>query len=238
MKKLILYFFVCSLICLASCQKKPSASFTSDKEVYYAGDTIHLTNTSTNAHSYVWTMPDGSQQFNENASYVVDTSVLYEKLNFQLEAYSKHDRKKSLLSKPLLAVMRPTVTESCIYLGTESCCPLPAVCFFGAPNIIVGEWADLFYIKIDDKLADFNGLYEIKDYGTEIKNYITRVYFSHSIPDNPTNYSYTYTAYSGKMVIYYLNGYKHIIINNAPAINNKTGDIKYISSNLLYQSNN
>jgi hypothetical protein len=115
---------------------------------------------------------------------------------------------------------------------------LPVLSFFWPPKIIGGEAPDVFNIVVDNKLANFNGLYEIKDDGTEIKNYVARVYFDHYFLDNPSNYSYAYSAFSGKMVIFYLNGYKHIIINNAPAINNKTGDIKNISSNLLYQSNN
>jgi hypothetical protein len=135
--------------------------------------------------------------------------------------------------------MRPMVKESCFYIGALSICPLPVLSFFWPPKIIGGEYPDLFRILIDDKLADFNGLYEIKDDGTEIKNYTARVYYNHILPDTPSGvYDFTYTAFSGKMVIYYLNGYKHIIINNAPAINNKTGALKHISSNLLYQSNN
>jgi uncharacterized lipoprotein YajG len=47
--KTLITLIIASLF-LASCQKQPVASFTTDKAIYEAGDVVHLTNTSSYAN--------------------------------------------------------------------------------------------------------------------------------------------------------------------------------------------
>jgi hypothetical protein len=231
------------IVVISACQKQPAATFTTDKTEYYAGDTIHLTNTSENGHSYIWTMPDGSKQTTENAFYVVDTSVLYEKLTFQLEAISKHQRKKTIVTKQVLAVIKPNVSESCVYVDTKYICqtartsskefnPLKIL-----SNVYGGSYTDSFVIYIDASLTDYSGIYEIKDNISDVKNHITSMRYSHTVFDYiPTGGAdYNYNVFSGKMVIYQSNGYWHAILNNAQAILNTNNQIVNVSTNLLYK---
>jgi hypothetical protein len=234
--KIVNILLIAFALLLASCQKQPVASFTTDKTEYYAGDTIHLTNTSENGHSYIWTMPDGSKQTKKDATYIVDKSVLYEKLIFQLEADSKHERKKGFAAKQVLAVLKPIVNESCFFLGTKSICPT-VYDFFNPPNLIGGGYPDSFNISIDPELSNYAGIYEIKDSNSQVKGYVAKVRFGHTVPDfQPAgDADYTYNVFSGKMVIYKSNNYWHVIINKAQAIHNKTNQIVNVSANLLYK---
>jgi len=239
--KTLITLIIASLF-LVSCQKQPVASFTTDKTEYYAGDTIRLTNTSEHGHSYIWTMPDGSKQTTENAFYVVDTAVLYEKLNFQLEADSKHERKKAFAVKQVLAVMKPTVSESCVYVDTKYICQTATghIIYYTSnhssnfmrilSDAYGGSYTDTFEILVDSTLTDYTGIYDLN-------NNVTRVSYSHTVFDYipAGGADYSYNVFSGKMVIYQSNGNWHAIINNAQAILNTTNQTVNVSANLLYK---
>ena len=55
-----------AVILLTSCQKQPSADFSTDKSEYIAGDVVKLTNSSTDGSSYKWIMPDGQTNTSTN----------------------------------------------------------------------------------------------------------------------------------------------------------------------------
>jgi PKD repeat protein len=76
-----------------ACNKQPTAAFTTDKTVYEAGETVKLVNKSTNAESYIWTLPNG-QVTTPDASFTLDE---YQSGNFtfRLSAFSKKDKKVS-----------------------------------------------------------------------------------------------------------------------------------------------
>lgn len=78
-----------------SCQKQPEASFTTDKTEYIAGETIQLQNTSADAQSYQWTMPDGQMTTSTNANYSINRTWGFGTLNFELKAESKNGKKTS-----------------------------------------------------------------------------------------------------------------------------------------------
>jgi hypothetical protein len=191
-------------------------------------------------------MPDGSKQTTENAFYVVDTSVLYEKLTFKLEAISKHQRKKTIVTKQVLAVIKPNVSESCVYFGSEGICQVgstsskefnPLKIFF---EEYLGSSTNTFKINIDASLPDYSGIYEIKDNISDVKNHIASMRYSHTVPDYvPTGgANYYYNVFNGTMVIYQSNGYWHAILNNAQAIHNTNNQIVNVSANLLFKISN
>ena len=76
-------------IAFSSCQRQISASFLSDKTEYDAGDIVKLTNKSTNAKTYKWTLPDGQIATSEHVDFPIALSQQDGSLTFKLEAFSK-----------------------------------------------------------------------------------------------------------------------------------------------------
>ena len=101
-KLLPIYLFL-----LASCQKQPTANYTTDKTEYQAGDTVHLRNTSKHGKHFIWTMPDGSTQTNNDATYIIPDTTLYINFIFKLEALSKREKKSDEKSITVLGIIKP-----------------------------------------------------------------------------------------------------------------------------------
>lgn len=93
------------VIVLAGCSTDPEANFVFDKNQYFDGETIVLTNTSLNASSFLWTLPDGRLTTSNNLSYVVPDNFSGD-LQFKLEAFSENGRKNGEISKNVKVVMR------------------------------------------------------------------------------------------------------------------------------------
>src|ERR1035437_6341837 len=85
-------------ITISSCYKKSEASFTTNKSEYIAGDTLHLKNTSTNGHSYLWALPNGDKVTSANVDYLIPRNQGFDKLTFILNAYSRREKKSSTVS--------------------------------------------------------------------------------------------------------------------------------------------
>lgn len=98
MKTLIYLLSLCLAFTFVACKKEPSASFSSDKSFYQAGETIHLTNTSSNAESFEWTFPDGSTSKAKNPDYVLDSTITNNPIQITLKSYSKYKKKSSTVS--------------------------------------------------------------------------------------------------------------------------------------------
>lgn len=86
----------------SSCQKKPSASFSTDKEVYMKFDAVRLSNTSDNAYYYTWIVngPGGEEIRSSKENFSFDLSQVgnYE---ITLCVYSKNGRELSKVSKTI-----------------------------------------------------------------------------------------------------------------------------------------
>jgi len=97
MKTVSLFGFILLLIVVFSaCQKTPVANFNFDKIEYISGDTVFLTNKSTDAFSYEWTMPNGITQTTTNTFYIIPNNSGFSSLSFSLKAYSKNGKKNSI----------------------------------------------------------------------------------------------------------------------------------------------
>lgn len=103
MKTHSLFTFIVALsLVLNSCQKKPSASFTTDKDTYLRGQSVVLTNTSTDASSQVWIVkgPESYEKrssepfFSFNADYIGTYEI-------SLSCYSKNSKLSSKTSKTI-----------------------------------------------------------------------------------------------------------------------------------------
>jgi hypothetical protein len=90
-----------AILLLASCQKQPTASFTTDKETYQAGETIHCNDISNNAYRWTWTAPDGKIYTTRNLDWVTDSNDLGGTKTFTLEVASKNGKKNSTSSKSI-----------------------------------------------------------------------------------------------------------------------------------------
>ena len=110
MKKYFLFLF--ALLLLAACQKQPTANFNFDKSFYYAGETIHLTDASTNAHHWYWTMPDGTSSTNQNVDFVIDTNNLGGDKTFALTVTSDNGNRISTSSKNIEISQKIYVSDS------------------------------------------------------------------------------------------------------------------------------
>ncbi|HLA58354.1 MAG TPA: hypothetical protein VK622_06320 [Puia sp.] len=89
------------MILLTGCGKVPTANFETDKEFYYAGETVHFKNTSSQGESYRWVFPDGNISEEKEPSFVIPESVKDQFLVIELKAYSKKERKSNSIIKSI-----------------------------------------------------------------------------------------------------------------------------------------
>ena len=92
------FLLVIAVIFLTCCKKhksgvltdepQPMANFTSDKTSYSVGEQIYLTNTSAEAATLLWTLPDGTNATGNVVTYKTDTNTDKDYI-FKLEAFSK-----------------------------------------------------------------------------------------------------------------------------------------------------
>lgn len=97
MKKLVSLLSV--VFFFTTCKKVPVADFNMSKTEYLSGETIELTNTSVDAESIRWTLPDGSTSRANSISYPTQELAAAQKFSFKLEAISKSGTKSDYIVK-------------------------------------------------------------------------------------------------------------------------------------------
>lgn len=117
-----IYIILPCIVLLAGCNKQPGAAFTSDKSLYYAGETIYLKNGSTDAKGYRWDFPDGSSSNEKDATYFVRSDNKGEPVKITLNAFSNKGKKTSTASKSFL-LSQPILPGD--HYGTASKTSLP-----------------------------------------------------------------------------------------------------------------
>jgi hypothetical protein len=95
-----IFALACGLL-FSSCNKQPTADFTTDKTEYSAGDVVKLTNKSLDAKSYKWIFPDGQTSASPNVDYTLASNITPGVYSIKLEAISKKGNKKSEASKSI-----------------------------------------------------------------------------------------------------------------------------------------
>lgn len=104
---------------LTDCKKKeeeektPVAVFSADKTQYKGGEVIKLINTSENAESFRWTMPDGQTSTSTDITYATKELPADQLLTFKLEAFSK-SRNKTDYSVKIITV-KPSEGQITLY---------------------------------------------------------------------------------------------------------------------------
>lgn len=96
MKNTIL--LLAAMAIFSACTKQPTANFTTDKQNYTGGETITLTNQSTDADHYLWNISDGQTASSINLTYNTSLTTSGE-LSFTLSAYSANDKKVDFMTK-------------------------------------------------------------------------------------------------------------------------------------------
>jgi uncharacterized protein (TIGR02145 family) len=109
MKKTLIVIIATFGILISSCQRQITADFVSDKSEYDAGDIVKLTNKSTNAKTYKWTLPDGQTTTSEHVDYPILLTQPDGSLTFKLEAISKNEKRTDDVTKSFI-VKKTVVT--------------------------------------------------------------------------------------------------------------------------------
>jgi uncharacterized protein (TIGR02145 family) len=107
MKRTLILKIVTIAIVFSSCQRQISADFLSDKSEYVAGDIVKLTNKSTNAKTYKWTLPDGQVTTSEHVDYPILLTQKDGSLTFKLEAISKNEKESDEVLKSFTVKAQP-----------------------------------------------------------------------------------------------------------------------------------
>ena len=94
MKKTIFLSLIVSIFSL-SCNKQPAVSFTQDQPYYMAGDVVKLTNTSQNAKSYIWQLPEGKTATTQDVEITLRSDLYYTTYEIYLTGYSKREKKSA-----------------------------------------------------------------------------------------------------------------------------------------------
>ncbi len=97
MKKSLFAVIITLALFNTQCQKEtvnedeavPVADFTANQSEYKAGETILLTNQSTNGDHFRWTLPNGTTSRDKDLNYAIDINSTGGSVSFKLEAISK-----------------------------------------------------------------------------------------------------------------------------------------------------
>lgn len=117
-----------------SCNKQPSADFTTDKYEYSSGETVKLTNNSKDAKSYKWILPDGQTSSQPNVNYILSDYSSQEVLTVKLQAISKKGNKISEASKSI--TVKPS-TGNVVFWQDAACgCGITTVTINGITSQI------------------------------------------------------------------------------------------------------
>lgn len=84
---------------LISCNKPPVADFSMDRAEYSAGEVVKLTNKSTDAETYKWTLPDGQTSTSKNVNYTINALTMTGGYSVKLEVKSKNGKKTDTATK-------------------------------------------------------------------------------------------------------------------------------------------
>jgi hypothetical protein len=106
------------LLATTSCQKKPTASFSTNKEVYSIGEKVLLSNASQDAYYYTWIVKgpgmEESRGSKEDHSFILNQYGTYE---ISLSVYSKNGKLVSRSSKTITVAVKE---GSAVFYTTRS----------------------------------------------------------------------------------------------------------------------
>ncbi len=222
MKKFKSIIFIAVIaVFITACQKQPEASFTTNLSEYIAGDIAHLTNTTIDGYSYIWTMPDRTTAISSNADYQINSSIGFATLTFKLDAFSKNGKKTSSVSKSV-AVIPASI------FSVDSCSTCIRYPFSISSGMVGSNWV------IQASIDRFDGMYHVLNYvqiyfagttaplaGTYLiePNYASlTANQAYIIMDlNTVEIHPIYTSLSGQLEVTITNGKTHVVFNHVTA---------------------
>jgi hypothetical protein len=98
------------IILLTGCQKKPSASFSTNKDTYTLGETVMCTDKSGDAYSINWIVR-GPTEFRSTTSFFTFSPRLEGNYEITQACYSKNTKKVSKTSKNIVVVNNNSSTS-------------------------------------------------------------------------------------------------------------------------------
>jgi PKD repeat protein len=116
MKKLSFLFLLISgivIIGMTSCQKEPTASFTTNKDSIGARDTIRFSNTSSEGDHYEWNFGDGQTSTDKEPNHIYTTAGKY---TITLKAISKNGKKSNEVTEAITVIAKNFDYESMPYI--------------------------------------------------------------------------------------------------------------------------
>jgi uncharacterized protein (TIGR02145 family) len=119
MKRNLILKIASIAIVFSSCQRQITADFISDKSEYVAGDIVKLTNKSTNANTYKWTLPDGKVTTATHVDYPIFLSQKDSLLTFKLEAVSKNQKETDEVLKSFIVKTNTVTFDGYTYYFVE-----------------------------------------------------------------------------------------------------------------------
>ncbi len=106
-----LIFIPLLVFSISSCNKQPEANFTTDKDTYFAGETVHCKDASDNTYNWLWTAPDGKKYFLKDLDYPISINDLGGTKTFTLVTTSKNGKKNDSITKTIKVIPVPTPTS-------------------------------------------------------------------------------------------------------------------------------
>lgn len=123
-----------------NCTKQPKANFTTDKDEYLTNEIVKLTNSSVDAITYKWVLPDGQTSSSTDIDYKLNTNLNDTILTFKLDAFSKKGKKTSTVIKSILVKASGQVTIRTTNSG------FPHKIYID--NIYVGSITEMYYSNL------------------------------------------------------------------------------------------
>ncbi len=233
------------ILTITGCASDPKASFISDKGAYNKGETIHLTNTSSDAYSYIWTMPDGSTLTSQNADYMIDTNQSFGNRTFTLQVFSKNGKKSNSVSNSIPVEIVAIIKDSAIEWGTAINTKSPIndlyIYSFSNGNNWILEFynfdyiSELWEVTADVILPDSHpptssGYYSLQSDSSNLSNNSASVFMHSGNPDMGF-IGQNCKSLSGTLAIYVNNGHIQAVYNNIDAKQDSSSTIIKMSGN-------
>lgn len=218
-----LYILIFLLVQITiSCNKKPSANFTTDKVEYIAGETVQFDNKSERGNDFVWTMPDGQTITTREAQYTIGSDMGFSTINFNLEAFSKHHKKNDSKS-----VSVEVIPHSFINLVGNTIICNHVIYQHDYQNNLIGFnvyndnnvdaptcYQEEFWVLFKGNQFPLPGTYSLVPYpySVALQNNEAVITFS----KGPCEMPYEVHSVSGQLIVDIVNGRLHITFTNVP----------------------
>ncbi|GHM98877.1 hypothetical protein WSM22_03670 [Cytophagales bacterium WSM2-2] len=149
-RNILISIIACTAV-ISACDKpvgadlRPTANFVINKNKFIGGDTVHLKDSSINAYSWKWLLPDGSELYSKDVDYVIDSTSCSKTAKFKLQVFSKSKTLTDTISKSIS--ITPKIFKTDFWTGAFTCNPTAKTItiynehvYISAVRILHGSW--------------------------------------------------------------------------------------------------